>query len=195
MQKYERIKGMILSHIELAHQYWKSFLKPGDFVIDATCGNGYDSLALAQMVSGHVLCIDIQERAINATREKLKKFLPPSIFKEISYHLGSHGKFPPLKAAPSLIVYNLGYLPGSDKTVVTDALETLKSLKEALSLLKPGGAICLTCYVGHSGGEEEEKILLSFSKSLNKNDFNVCYHQWINRLKSPSLLLIQKLNN
>ncbi|WP_420422582.1 tRNA (mnm(5)s(2)U34)-methyltransferase [Simkania sp.] len=164
-------------------------------MIDATCGNGHDSLALAQMVAGNVLCIDIQEQAINATREKLKKFLTSSDFKNISYHLGSYTHFPPLKAAPSLIVYNLGYLPGSDKTVVTVAQETLVSLQEAITLLKPGGSISLTCYVRHSGGKEEEEALLSFSKSLDKNEFGVCYHQWINRLKSPSLLLIQKLNN
>lgn len=164
-------------------------------MIDATCGNGHDSLALAQMVEGQVLCVDIQNQAIAVTKERLKKFLPPSQFKKISYHLGSHGNFPPLKVAPSLIVYNLGYLPGADKTVVTESQETLESLKKALALLKPGGLVSMTCYVGHPGGREEEEALLSFSKSLDKSDFHVCYHQWINRLKSPSLLLIQKIKN
>lgn len=186
---------MILSHLKLAHQYWNFFLKPGDFVIDATCGNGHDSLALAQMVEGHVLCVDIQKQAIAETKKRLKKNLTLLQFQKISYHLGSHANFPPLKVAPALIVYNLGYLPGADKTVVTEPQETLESVKKALTLLKPGGMVSITCYVGHPGGKEEEEALVSFSKSLDKSDFHVCYHQWINRLKSPSLLLIQKIKN
>lgn len=185
---------MILSHLELAHRYWASLLKPGDFVVDATCGNGHDSLALAKLTEGNLLCIDIQKSALKQTKEHLKKSLLPSHFKNISYHLGCHSAFPSFSAPPRLIVYNLGYLPGSDKKVVTEAKTTVESLKSALDLLLPGGMLSITCYSGHEAGAKEEEKVIEFSKSLNKNDFQVCYHQWINKLKAPSLILIQKSN-
>jgi len=185
---------MILSHLKLAHQYWESFLQSGDFAIDATCGNGHDSLALAKLVEGHLLCIDVQKRALERTKEHLKKNLPSFQFKNIIYHLGCHSALPSLIESPRLIVYNLGYLPGSDKQVVTETESTLNSLRASLNALKPGGALSITCYSGHKKGEKEEKAVLSFAKSLSKKDFQVCHHQWINRLNSPSLLLIQKSN-
>lgn len=190
---------MIQSHLNLAHHYWNTFLKPGDHVIDATCGNGHDSLALAEMVLTHdcgsVLCIDLQKEALAASKEFLKKNLPPLYFKKISYHLGCHSCLPPLHHAPRLITYNLGYLPGSDKSVMTDASSTLRSIKMALELLCTGGALSITCYSGHKEGELEEEAVLIFAKSLSKNDYQVCHHRWLNRLKSPSLLLIQKHKN
>ena len=83
---------MIQSHLKLAHHYWNTFLKPGDHAIDATCGNGHDSLALAQMILTHdcgsLLCIDLQEEALAASKELLKKKLSSSHFKKIYYYLG-----------------------------------------------------------------------------------------------------------
>lgn len=45
-----------------AHLVWQQFVRPGDFVIDATAGNGLDTLWLSKAVgpSGRVLSIDIQ---------------------------------------------------------------------------------------------------------------------------------------
>jgi len=187
---------MIQSHLKLAHQYWNAFLKKGDHVIDATCGNGHDSLALAQMVlnekSGGLLCIDIQQKALDAAKLHLNKNLPFSHFKRISYLLGCHSTFPSLSEAPRLIVYNLGYLPGGDKSVVTTTSKTLKSLERSLEILPPGGALSITCYSGHEEGEKEEEEVLSFARSLSKDDYQVCHHRWLNRSKAPSLFLIQK---
>lgn len=183
---------MMLSHLELAHLYWNSFVQTEDFVIDATCGKGRDSLALAKRTAGNLLCIDIQKVAIDQTKDYLKKNLPLAQFKKIIYHLGCHSSFPPLPEPPRLIVYNLGYLPGSDKQLVTGAQTTLKSLKEGLNVLKVGGIVGITCYSGHEEGQREEEAIIAFSKSLDKSCFRVCYQRWINRLKSPSIILIQK---
>ena len=78
---------------------------------------------------------------------------------------------------------------------MTDTSSTIKSLKMALELLCTGGALSITCYSGHKEGELEEEAVLTFAKSLSKNDYQVCHHRWLNRLKSPSLLLIQKHKN
>ena len=55
---------------ELAHSKIKENIKRGDFCIDATLGNGYDSLFLAQQISPHgrVFAVDIQQAAIHQAR-------------------------------------------------------------------------------------------------------------------------------
>lgn len=51
-----------------------------------------------------------------------------------------------------LIAFNLGYLPGGDKTLITEPHTTLKALNVAKDILTPGGLISLVVYVGHPGG-------------------------------------------
>ncbi len=48
-------------------------VQEGDFCIDATMGNGNDTLLLSQLCgeSGKVLAFDIQEQALTATQKRL----------------------------------------------------------------------------------------------------------------------------
>ncbi len=187
------------SHLDLAHRYWKALLRQGDWVIDATCGNGHDTLALAKCVlgktEGGVLALDVQQRALDQTRARLAHDLHPEQADRVHLYLQSHEKFPPLAAETPirLIVYNLGYLPGSDKKIKTTTSSTLASLKQGLKLVAPGGAISIMCYPGHPEGFEEQQILLEFCNSLNCKDLQICHHQWLSTPRSPSLLFIQKI--
>lgn len=182
--------------IDLAHHYWKKILSNEDWAIDATCGNGKDTLALAQMIGskGGIIGLDIQEIAIQNTRYLLESMLQKEQLPQIQLFTQSHASFPleALDKPIRLIVYNLGYLPGGNKQITTLRSSTLESLRQALGLILEGGAISITCYPGHSEGEKELKDLLIFSTSLSTRDWNVCHHTWINRQKSPSLLIIQK---
>jgi len=49
------------------------FVKEGDTVVDATCGNGNDTAFLASLVgeNGRVFGFDIQDKAIANTTKKL----------------------------------------------------------------------------------------------------------------------------
>ncbi|MCF7851777.1 MAG: class I SAM-dependent methyltransferase [Simkaniaceae bacterium] len=177
-------------HIELTHRLWKEHLKPNDTAIDATCGNGHDALALALLLpQGSLYCIDIQEDAIRSTRQRLAN--APFEQKQPTIHFlhQSHEILPP--CSPHLIVYNLGYLPGSDKQVKTQGNTTLQSVSKALELLNPGGIISITCYPGHEEGEEEERQLLHWSKNINSL-FTVSYTKWPQKPKAPSVLFIHK---
>ncbi|MDX8430554.1 MAG: class I SAM-dependent methyltransferase [Candidatus Algichlamydia australiensis] len=182
--------NLFRSHIDLAHDFWKKVLQPGDIAIDATCGNGNDSLFLAQLIAptGQLHCIDLQKEAIENTRSKLKFFLSNTHF----YH-GSHIVLPPV--SPKIIVYNLGYLPGSDKSVTTMTASTLASIENALQIIRPGGLISITCYPGHSEGAVEEKSISNFVSSISKNKYTSTSIEWKNRLKSPSLIFIQRTCN
>lgn len=176
--------------IDFAHSFWEKSFEKGDWALDATCGNGHDTLFLAERFEG-VIGLDIQPQALSQTKTLLET---KQLDHKVTLFLQSHETFPPLahEVPLRLVVYNLGYLPGSDKQVTTQVSTTLLSLRKALSLLLPGGVISLGCYPGHLEGEREEKALLAFVKDLSPQIWSVTRHKWENRHRSPSLLLIQK---
>lgn len=185
------------SHLDIAHDYWRRTLALGDTAIDATCGNGYDTLALCEMVlshnSGEVIAMDIQEEAIKTTGAYLREKLDPLLLKRVKLVQGSHAQLPAIRQNVKLIVYNLGYLPKGDKAITTTVESTLKSLSEAQKLIAAGGAISVTCYPGHEEGALEEKALVQLVSQWDPKVWSCCYHQWINRCRAPSLLFIQKM--
>jgi len=185
------------SSLECAHHYWKQLLQPGSWVIDATCGNGYDTLFLATILSSFdkefgVIAIDLQETAIDNTRALLQKELPS--ISSIHFFHQSHESFPLLASenSISLIAYNLGYLPGGDKQKTTLTSSTLTSLSAAEHLIAPGGVISISCYPGHEEGKKEEEALLSHLKQLPQNEWHITHHYSVNRHQSPTLILLQK---
>lgn len=186
------------SHLDLAYTYWKQLIEPGDIIIDATCGNGKDTLKLAQLnltkEKGILYAYDIQKQALESAHLYLSTNLPNEQFLRIQFILGSHAEFSPTinPATVKLVVYNLGYLPGGNKALTTHTTSTLQSLQRAVQLIQPGGAISITCYPGHPEGALEEKAILDFMKTLSPMEWSCCHHRWLNRMHAPSLLLIQK---
>lgn len=188
------------SHIDLAHHYWKRMVIPGDIVIDATCGNGHDTFVLASLALGQtaeygkLYAMDIQEKAILATKDRLAAQLTQKQAERVEYIQGCHSNFPKdiNKESVKLIVYNLGYLPGGNKGITTQTSTTLESLRSALDLTAKGGAISVTCYPGHQEGLKEQESILAWAAELNKMEWSVCHHTWLNRQAAPSLLFLQK---
>lgn len=171
-------------HLSLAQRYWQDLLQPADLAIDMTCGNGHDTLFLANL-GAQVIGFDIQEAAIQATRA----LVPNATL----FHC-SHDKLEqtPLPCPPKLIVYNLGYLPGGDKAIVTKRSTTMASLQQAIRLIDAGGAISVMCYPGHEEGLKEEQEMVAFVSQLPSLQWSVSHHQWINRLRSPSLIWLTR---
>lgn len=184
------------SHLDLAHSYWERIVLPGDYAIDATCGNGYDTLKLARILkgTGGLMGIDIQKEAISRTWELLKSHLPEKELGSIQLYEQSHAEFPApaLHHPVRLVTYNLGYLPGGNKLKTTMTPTTLASVCHALDLIVAGGVVSITCYPGHPEGAQEEMALLELTATLSSSLWNVCLHTFPNRSSSPRLLLIQK---
>lgn len=185
------------SHLDVAHAYWKALVKPGDIVIDATCGNGQDTLLLSQLAlttsTGQVFAIDIQASALAQTKKLLQQHLSPQCYERVEFQEECHSVFKVDMANVKLIAYNLGYLPGGNKAVTTRVPTTVKSVTNALSILMPGGAISITCYPGHPEGKKEEEALVDFITALRPQEWECTHQRWLNRSNAPSLLLIQKL--
>lgn len=191
--------SLFQSHLDLAHSYWEKVVIPGSIVIDATCGNGHDTLVLAKLAlssdnKGLVIGMDKQAAAIESTRQRLTGSLSKEMMDRIVLLNQCHSTFPDnlMPETVSLIVYNLGYLPGGDKGLTTMASSTINSIMAALPLIHPGGGISITCYPGHQEGRGEETLVKEFASNIDPRQWSCCYHSWLNRQNAPSLLLIQK---
>jgi hypothetical protein len=172
-------------HLALAKKYWQSHLAKNDLAIDATCGNGNDTLFLSGLCK--VIALDIQEKAIENTKNLLAKNQA-----QAQVLLLPHEKIDTLNVTPNLIVYNLGYLPTGNKSLTTKVDSTLESIQKGLEILEAKGTLSITCYPGHEEGEREELAILDFVQSLPPFMWTVCHHRWLNRSKSPSLFWVVK---
>lgn len=185
-------------HLELTKMYWLQCLSSGDVAVDATCGNGHDTLFLAKLPLSALFSIDIQQTAIENTQSLLQANLSHEELGRIHLRCLSHENWELVSfpQPPQLFIYNLGYLPRGDKTLTTQTATTLSSIKKALTLVKEGGSISITCYPGHDEGEKEERALFLFAQSLPAKQWQVCHHRWINHaVRSPTLLWITRLFN
>ncbi len=184
--------------IRLNHSYLSKFIQPGDWVIDATCGNGKDTLMLAELVGaeGCVFAYDIQSVAITLTKNLISE---QQVKSTVKYYCESHERFHKVEAElmkePSCsiksVVYNLGYLPGSDHEVTTEFESTIRSMQSGLQLLSHQGVLSVMCYLGHDQGKEYKKVR-TFLSELDPKVFVVVETQFLNRKNSPVLILVEK---
>lgn len=160
------------AHIQLAHALWQELLQLGDLAVDATCGNGKDLLFLCQRVltetTGHVFALDLQQESIEESRLHLQKNLATHLLSRVTFFQQCHSSFPKeiAKESIQLVVYNLGYRPTGNKQITTQTATTLQSISTAMSLVRPGGRISLTCYPGHTEGAREQAAIVEFLQTL-----------------------------
>jgi SAM-dependent methyltransferase len=198
----------IASMLEFQHRVLRGFLRPGFAVLDATCGNGNDTVFLWKCVQpdGFVLACDLQAAAVEETRRRIEALAaaspePALLGRRVAVYQRDHadlgwasdalgtltgGDSPPVKA----IVYNLGFLPHGDKRVLTQASTTIASMASGLKLLqKDGGLLAALAYTGHDGGQERDD-LRAWIKTLPSSEFSALDIQLANR-DAPTLFLIE----
>jgi len=161
--------------------------------VDATCGNGFDTLFLCSIAGdfGHVKAFDIQDRAIERTTKLLKDNI---IFNNYEIIKDSHEfarKY--LTSNIDAAIFNLGYLPYSDKTITTKGDTTLNAIKNLLPFLKKNGRVFITTYVSHDVGFEIKEIY-DYLKSLDNSKYNVLHVRIANKENSPPELFIVEKN-
>ena len=173
-------------------------VQEGDFCIDATMGNGNDTLLLSQLCgkSGKVLAFDIQQEALDATRIYLSEHgIADPERTNIRLICDSHTEIDRyLAEVPgeiSAFVFNLGFMPGRDKTIMTTEDTSLPAIKKAINLVKTGGIVSVMAYSGHKEGEAECAAIYEFLKTLPSKKYHVAYVHMINQKKTaPSLFLV-----
>jgi hypothetical protein len=178
-------------------------LKSGDVAVDATAGNGYDTLTLARLVlngdsgsRGRVVSVDVQQKALDTTSKRLlDEFPEETIESGVEFVLGNHRSWENLnewvgadrESTVKAWVYNLGYLPGGDKSILTQTEDTLDSLREAASRTALGGLMCVTCYRGPLHDEETAAVRAEMA-SWAQSDWRVCEFAPLNWPASPIVM-------
>ncbi len=169
----------------------------GDTVIDATLGNGHDALFLARLIGdeGHLFGFDVQLAAISHTRNRLTAHqLDHRATLMMKSHADMADYIPErLHGRIRCIMFNLGYLPGGDKSLITRTASTLTALNQGCRLLSAHGCISVLAYSGHPGGTDESNAVKAWAGELSEDGFSVRMQNLLPEHKHPpQWILIEK---
>ncbi len=177
----------------LAAECHRQLLGPGDRVIDATCGNGQDTCFLARLVGekGKVTAFDVQEAAVESTRGLLMR---EGLLDRCELHCMSHEHVLQVMKEPVMLaVFNLGWLPGGDKSLTTRWETTRIAIEGCMQLLLPGGVCTICAYPGHAEGNRELHELESWLGAVPPQQFNILHHRFLNAGPgAPECFILQK---
>lgn len=166
------------------HKYFiLNHLHEGDIAVDFTMGNGHDTEFLSKTVgeSGHVYAFDIQKQAVDSTAKHLIEAGCPQNYTLIcdSHHNVKNYVHQPIKAG----MFNLGWLPGGDKSITTMRETTLPAITAAIELMDRDAIVNVAVYPGHAEGDAEGKMICEYLASISR--FKVVATK-VNILNSPA---------
>jgi hypothetical protein len=177
--------------LELQKHFILSHLHEGDIAVDFTMGNGHDTAFLSHTVgrTGSVTAFDIQPLALVNTEITLRKEGCPDNWRLIraSHHLAPEYVKTPIKAG----MFNLGYLPGGDKSITTMRETTLPAIRAAIELLDMDGILLIAVYPGHAEGEEEGKMITEYLSTLSRYQMCCTQIRILNSPTSPFFMLVE----
>lgn len=171
--------------VALSHFYAENTVKKGGVCIDATAGNGNDTAFLARLVGeeGMVYAFDVQQAAIDATRARLEE---QDLLGRVRLILDSHANAAAYIEGPvDLMMFNLGRLPGSDHAVYTEAQSTIAAIEAGLTLLRPGGLICLSAYWGDPVCLAEYRAVAAYIAAIPPRRAEALFHEFVNEPNCP----------
>lgn len=179
-----------------ASRWLDAALFHGAFAVDATVGNGYDTLFLAHRVGdqGRVLGFDVQKIALNGAAELLRF---AGVLSRVTLILESHSNISRYLSPGQIIhgaMFNLGYLPRGNRQIITRPETTLAALQAILEHLAPGGRLTVLSYRGHEGGPEECTAVREFLRSVRTEEFSVREREGIQDTDTtPRLFLVERI--
>jgi len=181
---------------ELLHRFLELFVREGDCVADCTLGKGYDTAFLAARIGlqGYLYGFDIQASAVRNAEERLVRLgFPPERHLLVQ---DTHERIDRYINRPvRLFVYNLGYLPEGDRSIVTRTDSTVNSIRTALPLLEKGGLISLVLYPGHPEGAREALAVKNFLALLSATSHRVMHWQYLNtKNDAPEIMVVQRVD-
>lgn len=183
---------MLPNVLEVARRFIRERVGLGETVVDATMGNGNDTLFLAELVGpqGKVIAYDIQQEAAEKTRARLER---EGVAKRVDIRIVSHEEMNQVPDTVGAIMFNLGYLPGGNKEVTTQAASTIRAIEAGLGLLKSGGVMTIIVYWGHDAGKIEKDAVEEYCVNLDQTEYLALKYQYVNQQnQAPFLLVIEK---
>ena len=177
--------------LELHKYFILKHLREGDVAVDFTMGNGHDTEFLSKTVGpqGFVFAFDIQEQALASTTDNLRKAGCPDNYTLIldSHHNVKKYVDVPIKAG----MFNLGYLPGGNKSITTMRETTMPAIEAAISLLDKDGIILIAVYPGHAEGDAEGKMICEYLSGLKRFEYCATRINILNSPTSPYFILVE----
>ena len=175
--------------LEMAHDFLAQVITKDDVVVDATMGNGYDTLFLAKLAK-QVYAFDIQEQALEKTSQRLQE----AGLTNADLILQGHETVDQFVTEVKAAIFNLGYLPSADKSIITQPQTTLEALEKLCQMLIKGGRIAIMIYYGHEGGDIERDAVLDFVSQLPQQEYTATIYRTLNQINNPPfLVIIEKL--
>ena len=175
--------------LEMAHDFLAQVITKDDVVVDATMGNGHDTLFLAKLAK-QVYAFDIQEQALEKTSQRLQE----AGLTNAELILQGHETVDQFVTEVKAAIFNLGYLPSADKSIITQPQTTLEALDKLCQLLVKGGRIAIMIYYGHEGGDIERDAVLDFVSQLPQQEYTATIYRTLNQINNPPfLVMIEKL--
>lgn len=183
--------------VDWSHWLLQSRVQPGDWVVDATTGNGHDTLFLAGLVGagGRVFAFDVQAAALASARARLEE---AAVLDQCELIHAGHEMMAqrlPAEAREKLaaVMFNLGWLPGHNKECITTTATTMEAVTQALDWIRPGGLLTIVVYPGHAGGDEESQCIAAWASALPSNTHEVRHVRSPNRQRrSPECWAVRK---
>lgn len=184
--------GNMIDLLQLQKQFILNHLGEGDIAVDFTMGNGHDTEFLSKTVgeNGRVYAFDVQQQAVDSTAKNLAAAGCPENYTLI---LDSHHKVKDYVQGPIRAgMFNLGYLPGSDKSITTMRVTTMPAIEAAIDLLDHGGVLLVAVYPGHAEGDAEGKMVLDYFATLDRHVICCTLIRILNSPTSPFFIVIEK---
>lgn len=177
---------MGINALSIAHHFLSEVVRPGQTIIDATAGNGGDTLYLCQLLQGQgrVIAFDIQQEAVDNTRARLAGAGYEGIAEVICrghQHMAEYAEAESIDG----IVFNFGWLPGGDHDIFTKKESSIAAIRAGLELLKPGGFMSLCVYYGRNNGYTERDGILELMEQVDSRKFTVLQIGFPNRRNDP----------
>ncbi len=168
-------------------------IKEDGVLVDFTMGNGHDTEYLCRKVpKGKVYAFDIQAQAVENTKKRLAE---ANLTNGIIIH-DSHAKvLEYIKEPIDGGMFNLGYLPGGDKSIHTMRESTMPAIFGGIQLLKTGGIIVISIYPGHEEGTLEGQLVTDELSKLSKFQFCVTSFKIINSPTAPFMVVVEKIRD
>ena len=175
--------------LEMAHDFLAQVITQEDIVVDATMGNGHDTLFLAKLAK-QVYAFDIQEQALEKTSQRLQE----AGLTNVELILQGHETVDQFVREVKAAIFNLGYLPSADKSIITQPQTTIEALDKLCHMLVKGGRIAIMIYYGHEGGDIERDAVMDFVSHLPQEEYTAAIYRTLNQINNPPfLVMIEKL--
>jgi len=153
--------------LEMAHDFLAQVITKDDVVVDATMGNGHDTL-----------CQRLQESGLT----------------NVELLLQGHETVDQFVTEVKAAIFNLGYLPSADKSIITKPHTTIEALEKLCQMLVKGGRIAIMIYYGHEGGDIERDAVMDYVSQLPQQEYTGTIYRTLNQINNPPfLVMIEKL--